>query len=155
MPLYILCETNDFDLTEQTECKWQRLAGELLRQERPQGDPEVVVTIVDDRTIRELNQQFRGIDQATDVLSFSQQESGADEPTISAPPDCELLGDVIISWQTAFRQSQELGHSLERELAFLMVHGLLHLLGYDHEDEAQELIMQAKQRTAMDTWRED
>lgn len=100
----------------------------------------VDVTLVDDRTIRDLNRLWRGIDRPTDVLSFSQREG---EPLAGEEGDgseVELLGDVIVSVETAARQAAEFGHSLERELCFLTVHGVLHLLGWSHdrpEDEAQ------------------
>ena len=99
---------------------------------------EVAVTIVDDSEIRELNREYRGIDSATDVLSF---EMGEENPETGAV----MLGDIIISIDSAVHQSQEYEHSLERELAFLTIHGMLHLLGYDHMTEEEEKVMFAKQ----------
>jgi len=93
--------------------------------------PEVSVTLVCDDEIRELNREYRGIDKSTDVLSF---EMGG-----------ELLGDIIISLPTAIRQAEEYNHSAEREIAFLTVHGLLHLLGYDHMNKKDEKVMLEKQ----------
>ena len=103
---------------------------------------EVSVTFTNDKEIRALNKKFRNIDKATDVLSFPLFDY---EGTGEEPPVDELrgmLGDIVISLETAKRQSEEYGHSFEREVAFLTVHSMLHLLGYDHErspedDEAQ------------------
>lgn len=113
----------------------------------------VSLSFVDDETIHQLNKQYRGIDRPTDVLSFAMEESNEDEMKILMDPDDQeekpvlehLLGDVIISIPTAKEQSEEYGHSLEREIGFLFVHGFLHLLGYDHQDEASEETMFLKQ----------
>jgi len=94
----------------------------LAARDLAQGELSVVLT--DDATIQQLNREYRGIDTPTDVLSFAQQEAEG--------PSGEVLGDVIISLPTAQRQADERGHSLAAEVRILMVHGLLHLLGYDH-----------------------
>ncbi|MCX7570827.1 rRNA maturation RNase YbeY [Tumebacillus sp. DT12] len=114
---------------------------------------EVVVSLVDDERIQELNRTYRDKDQPTDVLSFAMQEEGEDEPEIffeteeeAAEMDrVDMLGDIIISVPTARRQAGEYGHGLERELAFLAVHGFLHLIGYDHMTEADEKEMFGRQ----------
>ncbi len=94
---------------------------------------EVSVLVTGDERIQELNREWRGVDEPTDVLSFALAE-GEDEPALAAVPDApEILGDVVISWPRAEVQAAEYGHPLRRELAFLAVHGTLHLLGYDHE----------------------
>ena len=100
---------------------------------------EVSVVLADDEYIHQLNHQYRGKDCPTDVLSFALNEG--EEPEIIDGPEVVLLGDIIISLETAARQAEEYGHSLERELAYLTVHGILHLLGYDHmiEDEKKEM----------------
>ena len=107
---------------------------------------EVSVTLTDDAHIHALNKKFRGVDRATDVLSFAFRES--DEPEVIGA-DFEILGDVIISVERAKAQAEEFGHSFLREVIFLDVHGLLHLLGYDHiaDDERQE--MEAEQKFIM------
>lgn len=107
---------------------------------------EVSVTLTDDAHIHALNKKFRGVDRATDVLSFAFRES--DEPEVIGA-DFEILGDVIISVERAKAQAEEFGHSFLREVIFLEVHGLLHLLGYDHiaDDERQE--MEAEQKFIM------
>ncbi|PLT46535.1 Metal-dependent hydrolase YbeY, involved in rRNA and/or ribosome maturation and assembly [Paenibacillus pasadenensis] len=120
-------------------------------------DGEVAVTFVDDARIHELNRDYRGIDRPTDVLSFAMQEDGEDELGIvyevedeaDELPVSEPLGDIIISVETAVRQAEEYGHSLERELGFLFVHGFLHLIGYDHQDAEAEAVMTAKQEAVL------
>lgn len=114
---------------------------------------EVDLTFVDNERIHELNREYRGIDRPTDVLSFAMNEAGEDEPEIiyavdedEEPQDVpNALGDIIISVTRAQEQALEYGHSLERELGFLFVHGFLHLLGYDHQDDATEAEMMSKQ----------
>lgn len=113
---------------------------------------EVALTFVDNETIRGLNKEYRGLDRATDVLSFALQEVGAGESEIFFDEADEalgiqedLLGDIVISIPQAIAQSEEYGHSVEREIGFLFVHGFLHLIGYDHQDEASEKEMFAKQ----------
>jgi probable rRNA maturation factor len=100
---------------------------------------EVSVVLADDEYIHQLNRQYRGKDCPTDVLSFALNEG--EEPEVIDGPKEVLLGDIIISLETATRQAEEYGHSLERELSYLTVHGILHLLGYDHmtEDEKKEM----------------
>jgi probable rRNA maturation factor len=100
---------------------------------------EVSVVLADDEYIHQLNRQYRGKDCPTDVLSFALNEG--EEPEVIDGPKEVLLGDIIISLETATRQAEEYGHSLERELSYLTVHGILHLLGYDHmtENEKKEM----------------
>lgn len=102
---------------------------------------ELSIVLVDDAQIHELNRDHRGVDRPTDVLSFALLEAGDEEEprVLDAPADAPvLLGDVIISLERARSQAQEYGHSLEREIGFLVAHGVLHLLGYDHERPEQE-----------------
>ncbi|MBQ3727571.1 MAG: rRNA maturation RNase YbeY, partial [Selenomonadaceae bacterium] len=108
---------------------------------------ELSVTLTDDEHIHALNKKFRGIDRATDGLSFAFRES--EEPEVLGA-DFEILGDVIISLERAKVQAEEFGHSFLREVIFLEVHGLLHLLGYDHVEEAARLEMEEEQRFVMD-----
>ena len=98
------------------------------------NDAEVSVTLTDDEGIRELNREYRRIDRPTDVLSFPQYEK--DE--LSAIVGPAALGDVVISLERAEKQAAEYGHGIERETAFLTVHSILHLLGYDHESAPED-----------------
>ncbi|MCX7781092.1 MAG: rRNA maturation RNase YbeY [Negativicutes bacterium] len=108
---------------------------------------EVSLLFVDDEYIRELNRDYRGKDCATDVLSFALNEG--EEPDIVGGPEETLLGDIVISLETAVKQAEEFGHSLERELAYLTVHGMLHLLGFDHENEQDKSVMREKEELVL------
>lgn len=110
---------------------------------------EVDITIVDDEEIHVLNREYRNVDRPTDVLSFALDEGSEDEPAIIDGPEEHLLGDIVISAETARRQGEEFGHGLEREIVYLAVHGLLHLLGYDHMKEEDKVIMRAKEEEAL------
>lgn len=99
---------------------------------------EISVTFVDDERIHELNREYRNIDRSTDVLSFPLGENGVYDKNLETGA-C-LLGDIVISVETAIRQADEYGHSLQREIGFLTVHSMLHLLGYDHVDGGIEAV---------------
>ncbi len=181
--LYLECN-NDQEAYEITPALMEKLK-ELLRLagELEQVDSgEVALSFVDDETIRQLNKDYRGIDKATDVLSFAMTESTEDELPIyyddenledveleqleemeelglldggeetleefEEEPEnllAEPLGDIVISIPKALAQAEEYGHSAEREIGFLFVHGFLHLIGYDHMTEEDEKIMFGKQ----------
>ena len=115
------------------------------------GNPcEVSLTFTDNQQIRELNKKFRGIDRATDVLSFPLFDYDEDN---CEPPINEIMnnaGDIVISLERAKEQADEFGHSFEREAAFLCVHSMLHLLGYDHVNSDEEDVeMREHQRVIM------
>ena len=101
-----------------------------LNYENFSGNSEIDVTIVDDNTIKEMNNEFRNIDSSTDVLSFPLGENGVYDKNPAT--NAYMLGDIVISYEHAEKQANLYGHSLEREIAFLTVHSMLHLLGYDH-----------------------
>ncbi len=109
----------------------------LVMEEFPQ-DAEVSVTIVDNERIRELNNQFRDIDSETDVLSFPLGENGVYD--INYDTNEAELGDIVLSLEKAEEQAARYGHSLDREVGYLTVHSMLHLLGYDHEKGGIELV---------------
>ncbi|MCI0489508.1 MAG: rRNA maturation RNase YbeY [Blastocatellia bacterium] len=98
----------------------------------------VTIAFVRDRAIRRLNLDYRGKDRATDVLSFPNEGDSFDS-TDSDFTDGDYLGDVVISTDTAIRQAQEAGHAFEREASELVIHGILHLCGYDHETDSGEM----------------
>lgn len=110
---------------------------------------EMSVTLMDNKHIHEINKKYRGIDKPTDVISFAMEEDG-DEDNIILPSDMEFempknLGDLMISMEKVAEQAEYLGHSQDRELGFLTVHGFLHLNGYDHmkaEDEKEMFSLQ-------------
>ena len=109
---------------------------------------EVSVTLTDDAHIHVLNRDYRGVDRPTDVLSFALTES--EEPAILDAPYGVVLGDLVISLERVAAQAEEYGHSVLRELSFLTVHGMLHLLGYDHMEEEERLEMEEEQRHVME-----
>ena len=109
---------------------------------------EVSVTLTNNEYIHTLNKQYRGIDRPTDVLSFALNES--EEPDVEDGPDVNVLGDLVISVERAKEQAADYGHSVKREIAFLPVHGMLHLLGYDHMEEEDRIEMEAEQRFVME-----
>lgn len=114
------------------------------------NDCQLSVTFTDNDGIRHLNERFRGIDRATDVLSFPLLDfEGSDEPPTDEPT--VPLGDVVLSLERTATQAEEFGHSFEREAAFLCVHSMLHLLGYDHENGGeQEKDMRKRQREILE-----
>lgn len=109
---------------------------------------EVSITLTDNAYIHKLNKQYRGIDRPTDVLSFALNES--EEPEIEGGMAVNVLGDLIISVERAEEQAADFGHSVRREMAFLTVHGMLHLLGYDHMKDEEREEMEAEQRFVME-----
>lgn len=112
-----------FDLFEKIVREGVRLEG--------YNKGEVSIALVDDQSIKKLNQKYRDLNQPTDVLSF--------------PLDDELLGDIIISVETAYRQAEEYGHSFQREMSYLLTHGLLHILGYEHKNPGDKKQMRQKE----------
>ena len=111
-------------------------------------DAEVSVTLTDDAHIHVLNRDYRSVDRPTDVLSFALTES--EEPAILDAPYGVVLGDLVISLERVAAQAEEYGHSVLRELSFLTVHGMLHLLGYDHIEDEDRVEMEEEQRHVMD-----
>jgi probable rRNA maturation factor len=103
--------------------------------------------LTDDDTIHEMNRAYRGYDKATDVLSFAQNDTVPAAPALPIATDApQLLGDIVISVDTAVRQATTHGVTLDQELALLAVHGLLHLLGYEDETEAGAALMRERER---------
>ncbi len=124
-------------------------------REQSLSQASVSVLITDDATIRRLNRAYRGVDAATDVLSFSSREGNADDPGLADPPPAlaaalaAQLGDIVIAYPYAERQARRFGNSVTAELRLLAVHGTLHLLGYDHQTAADETEMWALQEAIL------
>ncbi len=116
----------------------RRCCNAVLLNEEFKGSAEISVTIVDDEMIHELNLKHRGIDKATDVLSFPLGING--EYDINNDTGAQMLGDIVISIEHAVKQAELYGHSINREVAFLTVHSMLHLLGYDHVNGGLERV---------------
>ncbi len=109
---------------------------------------EVSVTFVSNSEIKKLNKQYRNIDKSTDVLSFPLGENG--EYDYNNEGNACMLGDIVISIETAIKQAEVYGHSLEREMGFLTVHSMLHLLGYDHIDKLETTKMRGREEYILD-----
>ncbi len=147
MEVIISRHPEDLAVPEEVEANIRAAAekvGELYGVE----NGEVSITLTNNEYIHELNREYRHIDRPTDVLSFALNES--EEPAIENGPDINVLGDLVISVERAEEQAADYGHSVRREIAFLTVHGMLHLLGYDHMEETDRLEMEQEQRYVMD-----
>ena len=133
----------------------------VLEQEGARSDVSLV--IADDETVRALNAEYRGQDKTTDVLSFAFDNQGeyygdgdapsewaSDEGFVLPPGESAGLGEVIVSYPQAVRQAELAGHTIERELAYLITHGILHLMGHDHMDDDEEREMNARERGVME-----
>ena len=126
----------------------RRCCNAVLRQENFEGSAEISVTFVNNEQIHKLNLEHRNIDRETDVLSFPLGENGVYD--INHDTGAKMLGDIVISIEKAFAQAEEYGHLLQREIAFLTVHSLLHLLGYDHENGGLEAVrMREKEESVL------
>ena len=107
--------------------------------------------IVDNSYIQELNFIYRQQNRPTDVLSFAMNELSDDEPDYDSSEELNILGDIVLSLEQASLQSNEYGHSLERELGYLVAHGMLHLMGYDHETDEEARVMRSLEEKIMQT----
>lgn len=135
-------EELDLDLISE---KAEKTIKEVLRVEKIEENVEVSLSIVDKDQIHELNKTYRGVDRPTDVLSFPLDEEGFDQdgnPIL-------LLGDIVICLDVAKDQAEDFGHSLEREIMYLICHSTLHLLGYDHIEEDDKKEMRSKEKEIM------
>lgn len=110
---------------------------------------EVSIMIVDNSYIQELNFIYRMQNRPTDVLSFAMNELSDDEPDYDSSEELNILGDIVLSLEQASLQSNEYGHSLERELGYLVAHGMLHLMGYDHETDEEARVMRSLEEKIM------
>lgn len=145
-------ELGDFetDLSEEILQAAQKVGEYILEYENMEGDFEISLTFVDDEEIQNLNREYRQKDVPTDVLSFPMLEiEDFDNLEDLAQFGPILLGDIIISMPTAKNQAKEYGHSIKREIAFLICHSILHLLGYDHIDEDERKEMEKMQSDIM------
>ncbi len=129
--VYITDKQNDIKIPSGTRILIRRCCRAVLKNEEFAGNAEIGVTLVDNEEITRLNAEFRGKNEKTDVLSFPLGEDGKYD--INKDTDAAMLGDIVISLPRANEQAQMYDHTLQREIAFLTVHGMYHLLGYDHE----------------------
>ena len=124
---------------------YQALANVVLIELKLSDDYEISVTLVDNKTIKKMNKEYRFKDYATDVITFENEIVGYYEDSVD-------LGDIFISVDKALEQAKEYNHSIKRELAFLFVHGMLHTLGYDHQNKEDEQIMMKLQEVILDAY---
>ena len=143
--IYFLNDQEKFKITYAQKMLVRRAVEATLDYEGYKNNAEVSVTFTDNEKIQKINNEFRGIDKPTDVLSFPLTDyESADVPFVDELDGS--LGDIVISLERAKEQSEEFGHSFDREIAFLTVHSMLHLLGYDHvNSEEEELDMRRRQ----------
>lgn len=144
----------DFDVSS----VYEQAVNAVLEYEKCPYEADVSLLITNDDSIREINKEMRGLDTATDVLSFpmSDYTNPADFSNIESDPDAFepdsgelLLGDIVISLDKIISQADAFGHSTKREFAFLIVHSMLHLIGFDHIEESDRAVMEAHQKEIM------
>lgn len=141
MEIYYDDRQDDIKITDEIKNLIEKSIAAVLKVENLDENVEVSVSFVGDEEIRDLNKDYRGVDKSTDVLSFPMD----DEFIIVS----RILGDVIINTRRVMEQAEELGHSDEREISYLTVHSILHLLGYDHMDDEDKKEMREREKLAM------
>jgi probable rRNA maturation factor len=127
-------------ITEDNEKAIGKAVEAVLSEENLEGDFEVSVSFVTNEEIKELNREYRNVDSETDVLSF---------PMDDEFDGVNILGDIVLSTQRIIEQADDFNHSVEREMIYLTVHSMLHLLGYDHMDGDEKEEMRAKEKEIM------
>jgi len=129
----------------------RKIVRQVLKVEGVPSPYEVSLVFTDSDTVQRLNRDYRGVDEPTDVLAFYMLPQKGTASSFALPPDgVTRLGEVIISHPQAVAQAKEQGHSPERELALLIIHGILHLLGYDHEKPEEESKMRERERELLE-----
>ena len=141
MKIYYDDRQEDIEITDEIKKLIKKSVKTVLKIENLEENVEVSVSFVGDDEIKGLNRDFRGVDKVTDVLSFPIDDEFMIEN--------KILGDVIINTKRVMEQASELGHTNERELSYLTVHSVLHLLGYDHMDEIEKREMREREKLAM------
>ncbi|MGI6705279.1 MAG: rRNA maturation RNase YbeY [Clostridia bacterium] len=153
---------NKVEVTKEMEALLKGLIQKTLELEGEHAPMEIGIILADNEQIRELNRKHRGIDRETDVLSFPMieyedycdsevEQFRLEEMETEMDHDSQeiLLGDIVISLEKALQQAEEYGHEIEREIGFLTVHGMLHLLGYDHMEKEDEKIMRQREEEVL------
>jgi probable rRNA maturation factor len=130
----------------------RRIAQTVLKAEGVAAPYEVSLVFTDSEAVRQLNRDYRGVDEPTDVLAFYMlpQKEEADDSFALPPDGVTRLGEIIISYPQAAEQAREQGHATEKELALLIIHGILHLLGYDHEKPEEEAKMRTREKELLE-----
>ncbi|ABI68867.1 rRNA maturation RNase YbeY [Syntrophomonas wolfei] len=141
METMIINQQNKINYTKEMQQVILNVANAVAKMVKLSPNTELSVMIVDNSYIKELNLIYRGENNPTDVLSFAMNELSEEEMDLDLPGEVNVLGDIVVSLEKAVSQSEEYGHSAERELGYLIAHGMLHLLGYDHENEEERNLM--------------
>jgi len=129
----------------------KKIVRQILKAEGVVPPYEVSIVFTDSETVKQLNRDYRGVDEPTDVLAFYMLPQKEADSSFALPPDgVTRLGEVIISYPQAVEQAKEQGHSPERELALLVIHGILHLLSYDHEEPEEESKMREREKELLE-----
>lgn len=149
MDISILNHQSVLDIDENLEKVLEDLIQKAIVEEDLDYEGEVSIMFVDDEEIHKLNKMHRDKDMPTDVLSFPQYPSLKDDEEIDP---YIILGDVVISTETAMRQAESFGHSLMREIGFLVVHSMFHLFGYDHDTEEHTKEMREKEEQVLSSY---
>ena len=153
MPEWDISIQIDDEFRDKVDEDWLRkVAVEALGAGAP-AEVELGIVVTSDEAIHQLNRQYRGVDEPTDVLSFAlweKAETEEEEPFVWPPDEVARLGEIILSYPIADKRSQERNLPVAHELALLEVHGILHLLGYDHQTDEEEAEMQAKERAILE-----
>jgi len=128
-----------------------RIAQRVLKAEGVAPPFEVSLVFTDSEVVQKLNRDYRGMDEPTDVLAFYMLPQKEADSSFALPPDgVTRLGEVIISYPQTAEQAKEQGHSVDKELTLLIIHGILHLLGYDHEQPEEEVKMRAREKELLE-----
>ena len=147
---------NKIQIKFKHRCLIKKVIKQTLIEQNFDKKSIVSVTITDNENIKIINKEFRNIDRATDVLSFPVVEfinGEMDDNSGDYYRDKLILGDIVLSAEKALEQSKEYGHSFEREMGFLVCHSVLHLLGYDHEEESERKVMRDHEEKVLDILR--
>jgi probable rRNA maturation factor len=140
------------------KCRVRKIVRQVLKAEQVAPPYEVSLVFTNSDEVRQLNRHYRGVDQPTDVLAFymhqqsGHQQSGSDSSFTLPPDGVTHLGEVIVSCPQALVQAREQGHSAQRELALLVIHGVLHLLGHDHEEAREARKMRAREKELLEKY---
>lgn len=136
------------DYAARLDKRWLKsVVGAALDHEKVEAPAEVSLLVMDDETVRRLNRDYRQVDRITDVLAFALTEDGG--PFVTPPDGVARLGEVVVSYPQAARQAERAKHSIKAEMALLVVHGVLHLLGYDHAGPTGKRRMWRRQKAIL------
>jgi probable rRNA maturation factor len=131
----------------------RKIVRQVLKAEEVASPYDVSLVFTDAEKVKQLNREYRGVDEPTDVLAFHMLRHKESDSSFALPPDgITRLGEVVISYPQATVQAKQQGHSTERELALLIIHGILHLLGYDHEESREERKMRQREKELLEKY---